>query len=204
MFNNKIIQIATVVALAFIFFYTFSNKEKNDAPPSLDYVSRLANERLVKDKFMKESAQSPFKNKAQFVKLNYFNIDNKFKITARLELLKSKQLFVLQTTGNEKDSLQVYGKIYFEINNTSQSALLFRSVVNKLLFFPFRDATSGKETYGGGRYLDIPISNVLGNKVQIDFNQAYQPYCAYNHEYVCPVPPKENTISVAITAGEKL
>ncbi len=67
----------------------------------------------------------------------------------------------------------------------------------------FRDETSGKETYGGGRYLDYPISELKNNTLILDFNEAYNPYCAYQEDYACPVPPKENTLPLSIFAGEQ-
>ena len=67
----------------------------------------------------------------------------------------------------------------------------------------FRDVTSGKETYGGGRYLELDPANLSDNQVLLDFNAAYNPYCAYNPGYACPLPPKENTVSVPVRAGER-
>jgi uncharacterized protein len=69
---------------------------------------------------------------------------------------------------------------------------------------PFKDLTSNKETYGAGRYLDFGVNEVNGNEITIDFNRAYHPYCAYNHTFTCPVPPAENTLNVAMKAGERL
>lgn len=205
MANNKIVPILAVVVITFIFFYTFSAKQsKEKAPPSLEYASRLQYERTQKDKYFKENENSPISKKADFKGLKYFEVGESFKVMANLQLAKGDNRFILQTTGTKPDTLLVYGTASFDLGGKNQVVKLFRSTVNNLLFLPFKDATTGKETYGGGRYLDIPITNVLGNKVELDFNQAYHPYCVYSHDYVCPVPPKENTISVAITAGEKL
>ena len=72
------------------------------------------------------------------------------------------------------------------------------------LFIPFTDLTSGNESYAGGRYFDFKSSDILDNKFELDFNKAYNPYCAYiSNRYSCPIPPKENNLSVAIRAGEK-
>ena len=75
--------------------------------------------------------------------------------------------------------------------------------LREYLFVPFGDATSGFESYGGGRYIEFYISDIKNNKVIIDFNKAYNPYCAYTTGYNCPIPPTENMLTVAITAGEK-
>ena len=71
------------------------------------------------------------------------------------------------------------------------------------LFIPFADATTSNETYEGGRYIDLNISDIKDGIIIIDFNKAYNPYCAYDHDYSCPLPPKENHITIAVRAGEK-
>jgi uncharacterized protein (DUF1684 family) len=71
------------------------------------------------------------------------------------------------------------------------------------LFVPFKDMTNGKETYGGGRYLDLETTDIQNDSVILDFNKAYNPYCAYSNGYSCPIPPKENHLAVSIEAGEK-
>jgi uncharacterized protein (DUF1684 family) len=81
-------------------------------------------------------------------------------------------------------------------------ALKKQKEYKKYLFIPFRDLTSGKESYGGGRYIDTEIP--AGETLILDFNRAYNPYCAYSHRYSCPIPPEENTLKVEIRAGEKV
>jgi hypothetical protein len=71
------------------------------------------------------------------------------------------------------------------------------------LFLPFKDATSGQETYGGGRYLDLRTGDIQNGQVMLDFNRSYNPYCAFKEGYPCPIPPKNNVLSVSIEAGEK-
>jgi len=93
------------------------------------------------------------------------------------------------------------GKLSFEIHK-KQSLTLFRSTSDSNHYFlPFRDATSGVTTYGGGRYLDMAVE--AGGWVVLDFNYAYNPFCAYNDDYDCPIPPAENSLSIPIEAGEK-
>jgi uncharacterized protein len=72
---------------------------------------------------------------------------------------------------------------------------------SKTIFVPFRDATSGKTTYGGGRYIDTRLAN---DAVELDFNRAYNPYCVWNFSFACPVPPEENRLNFAIEAGEMM
>jgi uncharacterized protein len=104
----------------------------------------------------------------------------------------------------------VYGKVYFTLNDTIVTLCVYQSQdlmkVNQLkdyLFIPFMDATTGEETYESGRYFDFSIHDIKENVLVVDFNKAYNPYCAYTVGYNCPVPPKENRINVAILAGEK-
>jgi len=72
------------------------------------------------------------------------------------------------------------------------------------LFIPFTDETNYKETFGGGRYIDMVIQDIKDNKATLDFNKCYNPYCAFKGGYSCPIPPKENSLSIAVKAGEKL
>lgn len=204
MWNNWGFRIMIFVVLAFIFFYTFNSQNSVEKPPSLAYSARLAQERLSKDKFFKENKESPIEDKKSFESLNYYKIDENFKINATLTLDKTGLRIPLQTTDNKADTLVKYGVASFVIKDKPCSLTIYKTTNSRLLFLPFRDKTSGNETYGGGRFLDIPLSDIVGNKVVIDFNLAYHPYCAYNHTYICPVPPKENSLPVEIPVGEKL
>jgi uncharacterized protein len=204
MLKNKGVVSFLFVVIAFIFYYTFNSQNAVDKPPSLEYASRLNIERTGKDKYLKDGEESPIENKSDFKGLKYFDIDEKYKVIAKLTLMNSLENIILNTTGNEKDTLVKYGEISFELNGSINTLSVFNTKNNKLLFLPFRDLTNNKETYGGGRFLDIPLSNVAGNKMVIDFNLAYHPYCAYNHTYICPIPPKENTLNIEVKAGEKL
>ena len=204
MWNNWGFRIAIFVVLAFIFFYTFNSGNSTEKPPSLEYSSRLKIERKGKDAFFKENENSPIEYKAKFEGLKYFDVDAKLKINAELVLDKSETKNIIKTTDNKADTLVKYGVAKFKINNIDCQLTIFRTENARLFFLPFRDKTSGKQTYGGGRYLDIPVTDMIGNKVIIDFNLAYHPYCAYNYTYICPVPPKENDLNFEVLAGEKL
>lgn len=204
MLNNWGFRIFIIVILSFIFFYTFNSENSVEKPPSLEYSSRLKQERIGKDKFFKENENSPIENKKDFTKLEYFDINEKYKVKAVLELDKSETKNIINTTDNKADTLIKYGVAKFILDGKSLQLTIFKTENSRLFFLPFRDKSSGSTTYGGGRFLDIPITDVLGNKVVIDFNLAYHPYCAYNHTYICPVPPKENTLDLEILAGEKL
>jgi uncharacterized protein (DUF1684 family) len=111
----------------------------------------------------------------------------------------------MPTTSEEKRPFTRYAQVHFQLQGQSCNLTIFKALQGKgagELFLPFKDYTSGTETYGAGRYLDIKIP--ADNQIDIDFNLAYNPYCAYSDEYSCPLPPKENFLKVRILAGEQV
>ena len=132
------------------------------------------------------------------------------KVSATFQRIIDKKGFDMNTSSGMKKHYFLYGLLSFQIADTPvqlyiyQAALLMHQEKYKdYLFVPFGDATSGYESYGGGRYLDFRMSDVKNNHLEMDFNKAYNPYCAYTTGYNCPIPPKENLLKIAITAGEK-
>ncbi len=134
----------------------------------------------------------------------------KFKISCRFVKSTDTSLVVMKTSGKkipQKDFIR-YGKLIFTINDTTLELTLYQSrikdaLTKDYLFLPFTDLTTGDETYGSGRYIDLQVTDIKKDRVVIDFNKAYNPYCAYSNNYNCPLPPRENYLPVAITAGEK-
>jgi len=141
----------------------------------------------------------------------FFPIDENYRVVADFEKSKGNKWFLIETSGPEKKMYRVYGTLTFIIHDTFAKLNLYQS--QNLLVDPkykdylalmFTDKTSGDETYEAGRYLDFTLSDIKNNKVIIDFNKAYNPYCAYvKDKYNCPIPPRENNLPVAIEAGEK-
>jgi uncharacterized protein (DUF1684 family) len=170
--------------------------------PTLDenYLARLNNERIAKDAFLQGNAESPLPAAARdtFTRLPYYEPTADFKLEA---------LFTPTTPDSLLGQLRA-GTVTFTYNGRDYTLIAFwEEGKRQKLFIPFRDGTSGKETYGGGRYLSLPIANPQSNEpqpVELDFNYAYHPYCVYNPAYVCPVPPPQNRLEVAVTAGERL
>ncbi|HEY0356604.1 MAG TPA: DUF1684 domain-containing protein [Flavisolibacter sp.] len=142
--------------------------------------------------------------------VQFFAPDKSYLIKARFEPVDDAPWIPFATSGKFKKNYRVYGKLHFTINDTAvqlniyQSQDLLRSPSYKdYLFLPFTDATTGNETYDAGRYIDLRIEDTRTPEVIIDFNKAYNPYCAYvSGIYNCPIPPKENRLPVAIRAGE--
>ena len=106
-------------------------------------------------------------------------------------------------TDGSLDSLIAFGKITATIQGKSVSLNVCQHDSGDF-FIPFKDKTAPTETYGGGRFLDLPLTTVKNNQLRVDFNLAYNPYCAYNEDFACPIPPAENTLPIRIEAGEKL
>ena len=142
--------------------------------------------------------------------LQFFAPDETYKVLASFEKINDVQGFSMPTSTKTMQRYFKYGKVSFKINNhicqlfvyQSKGLMLTKEYAN-YLFIPFTDSTNGIETYEGGRYIDLTIGNIINNKVNVDFNKAYNPYCCYVKGYSCPIPPKENALEVSILAGEK-
>jgi len=138
----------------------------------------------------------------EFQGLNYFEIDENFKVQATFTRSRGKK-FEMATSTARLPVYRRYGYLDFVIDGQNCRLTIYESMDFKdYLFIPFRDANTGHETYGAGRYLDIPVPD--GHIVVLDFNLAYNPYCAYSVRYSCPIAPVENTLKVAVNAGEKV
>ena len=155
---------------------------------------------------------SPLSNKEvkTFKGLPFYNWDKSLVVVASLKLTPEAPLFKMETTSNRTPLYQQYAIATFILNGQKQQLSIYQSQDSKFsfdykdyLFLPFKDATNGTETYEGGRYVDVFISNIINNTIVIDFNKAYNPYCAYNHNFSCPIPPNENHLEIAIKAGVK-
>ncbi len=169
--------------------------------------------RRGRDRLFATHTQSPIEDKSTFAGLDYFAPDPNFRFTCRLEPPRQPGEIVIDTGG--EDGAITYrrvGTLSFEVQGTACSLTVFEIVAyGHGLFLPFKDATSGRESYGGGRYLFDTIKNHLpmpmpeaGERmVEIDFNYAYNPSCAYNPRWACPLAPEENWLPVPIRAGEK-
>ena len=109
---------------------------------------------------------------------------------------------VIAYTDSTSDKYEKIGYANFKLSGKDHKLLLLKN--EGLVSVLFKDETNGKETYGGGRYMDYPVEKIKNNTIILDFNEAYSPYCAYQPNYACPVPPKENTLHIPIWAGEQM
>jgi uncharacterized protein len=143
--------------------------------------------------------------------MSFFPVNEKLRINCKFERTLNSQWFRMESSGPVRRNYRTYGIIHFKISDTAVTLNIYQSQdlmaspqYKDHLFIPFTDATSGEETYESGRYIDLEISDIKTDKVVIDFNRAYNPYCAYvSGKYNCPIPPAENRLTVAIRAGER-
>ncbi len=169
----------------------------------------ILQQRKEKDRMFKESPFSPLPQqlKTHFTGLKYYPVNLNYRFKVKLQKLKEPvEIDMVTSVGTLRKAIK-YGYFDFRVEGKNCRLYVYKLLdVQKehpnLLFVPFLDATSGKETYSGGRYLDLEENT---NDVYIlDFNLAYNPYCAYGRpDYICPIPPEENRLPVAIRAGEK-
>lgn len=199
--TKNIILLVIIVVVMVVVYNSFDST--NDPA----YVTQIEDHRKETDRFMQTSVQSPFgDDKKNFSGLRFFPPDIKYRIVADLTPITDKKMVVLGTSDGKEQRLLEYAYAEFKLDGIKNKLLILESIelgpTRGTLFLAFGDKTSGNETYGGGRYLDV--KKVPGSTtITLDFNKAYNPYCAYNDTYSCPLPPRENLLEVAIRAGEK-
>ena len=162
-----------------------------------------------KEEFLTDS-HSPLKG-ADTGYLRFYPINEQFRIKTSFKKTNTNETFQIPTHSGKKKTYKEYGTANFKIHDTTLVLHVYQSInlskdpkFAEYLFIPFTDETNATETFGGGRYIDITISDIKDNVLVLDFNKCYNMYCAYTEGYNCPIPPKENDLKVAITAGEKL
>jgi uncharacterized protein (DUF1684 family) len=163
-----------------------------------------------------EKYQSDYINNHEVVKppdrkfIKFYPIDPSFKVKSVFKRIRDTKGFYMVTATGVRQKFYKYGLLTFRIKGKPVHLYIYQSddllkqpKLKDYLFVPFGDATSGITSYGGGRYLDFTISDIKDGFLEIDFNKAYNPYCAYTSGYDCPLPPKENLLSIPIRAGEE-
>jgi uncharacterized protein (DUF1684 family) len=188
--------------ILFLFCFTSTYAQK-DVAAAEKFQSEL-------NKSYADSLKSPLMKDdlKQFKGLDFYPIDEKYIVEAIFIRTKKEKSFKMKTTTSRTPIYKKYGELHFSIDGKELKLNVYQNVDLKkkpgyddYLFLPFSDLTCGKDSYIGGRYIDMRIPK--SGKVTIDFNQAYNPYCAYNYEYSCPIVPLENDLDIEILAGVK-
>lgn len=168
---------------------------------------------IAQNAIFKDASKSPLKKNdlKNFKGLDFFPIDSNFIVTGTFTKIDNAPIFEMATTTDRKPLYKEYGTIEFQINNVACKLMIYQNQddlhneeYKDYLFLPFTDDTSGESSYGGGRYMDIMTYDIKADStVVLNFNNTYNPYCAYNEKYSCPLTPRKNHLNVAITAGIK-
>lgn len=195
-----------LLSLTIILLFTNCNTSTNSYTDSIKQFQYKLNTQYA------DSQESPLTKEdlPGFKSLEFFEIDKKYSVEAELELTPESPIFEMQTTTDRLPLFKIYGIAHFTLDGKKCSLNLYQSqdYLNSidhesLLFLPYNDTSNGKESYSGGRFIDVKIPSKESSIIIIDFNKSYNPYCAYNHKYSCPIPPSENNLPVAIYAGVK-
>lgn len=176
---------------------------------SLSYSDAIAHHRAeYKEEFLKDE-RSPLRE-PDFEFMHFYEADSKFNCDCSYKLTPEAKPFQMSTVSGNVQIFTKHGIATCNINGTPTDVNVYASKrttaipgYEDYLFMPFKDITSGEETYGGGRYIDLRTGDIKNNRINIDFNKCYNPWCMYSEGYNCPIPPLENHFDVAILAGEK-
>ena len=198
----KLFKAAAIVALAGSLACTSGPRPEDDST----YLSEVEEARKATDQRFREDPESPIPadKKTTLLPLKYYPVDPGFSVPVSLKLSDNRPVFEMPTSTGTIRRMQLVGSLQFTLQGQPQTLGAFVEDGTKeieSLFVPFADLTTGKDTYPAGRYLDLHPTAT--GYYTIDFNRAYNPYCAYNKTYECPYPPPSNRLKIAVTAGEK-
>lgn len=177
-------------------------------PEQQKYINSVEEFRQEKNNYMKNDPSSPFNqdSNAVFSELKYFDIDTNFVFKSPLNVYEPQDtVIVLGTKGEERKTVR-YGYVNFNYSGISHKINVYKGTSRRgqeYYSIWFTDKTTGEETYGVGRYIDFDLDSDSGHIYTIDFNLAYNPYCAYSSRYSCAIPTKEDYLDIAVEAGEK-
>lgn len=199
--------------LLFFFILTAASEataQQADSAKKTCYRKQI-NELRARDDFEKRTdslSPIPKDERASFEHLNYFRPKHSYCKNARIERFDNAVHFKMKTTTTRLPEYSVYGLLTFRHHFKKYQLFVYQNIelvkkpgYEKHLFVPYNDKTNGRSTYGGGRFIELEENGV--STITLDFNKAYNPYCAYNHKYSCPIPPSENRLNFNVRAGEK-
>ena len=187
-------------------FISCNSQDKRPLIGETEYQQKL-------NAVFKDASKSPLKNKdlKSFKGLDFFPLDSSYIIIASIEKTPDTPFLGMATNTEEKSYYRKFGILTFTLKEKEMQLTLYESleesenpVFEDYLFLPFTDETSGSDSYGGGRYMDVFKSKINTNgTLELNFNNTYNPYCAYNDDYSCPLTPRDNHLSMEILAGVK-
>ncbi len=154
---------------------------------------------------------SPFYKKEEEIKhLQFYKPKKKYRVKCTFERTPKEESFDMATYSGKTKQFVKYGMLSFTLNGQKLQLAVYQNLMlqkmegfKDYLFIPFKDLTNGETTYGGGRYFDIKTGDIKDDKLILDFNKCYNPYCAFSDGYNCPIPPQENHLDTEVEAGEK-
>jgi len=184
-------------------------KDKTIEAPTDALADILTFQKELNEEFKNpEESPLPDRYRKNFETLDFFAPDTAYVVEARFVRTPESLPFLMSTTTDRKSKEVVYGIAHFELNGKKRQLEIYQNQelmqqeeFRDYLFLPFTDDTNDKETYAGGRYIDLRIPE--SDMIQIDFNKAYNPYCAYNKKYSCPIVPSVNALDTEVRAGVK-
>lgn len=167
-------------------------------------MTEISDFRQAKDDYFRTSSDSPLtpEQQAEFQGLQYYPENSELVFELMPEPFDDQELVTMQTSTGDSANYLRWARATFSVDGQQAGLTLYRNPGTGDIFLPFQDAGRGSETYGAGRYLDVQEAGA--GRVLLDFNYAYNPYCAYNDDWSCPLPPAENRLNVHIRAGEKV
>ena len=170
------------------------------------YADEIAAYRADRDAYMR-SSDSPVlpAERASFPPLPYYPIDEEYRVPAALKVARGAEVMEMSTSSGKPRRMRRIGTLAFTLKGEPRTLTAFAEADDsslQRLFVPFGDLTNGIETYQGGRYLDLDLKG--SGVYELDFNRAYHPFCVFNPQFECPIPPRENRLPVPIKAGERM
>ena len=205
--NKKIgLTLSFIVSLSLMLIFVSCGK--NYTPEQKKYIAKIEKSRQEKNDYMKNNPGSPFNqdSKAHFSPLKYYDVNPSFVFKSKLYLYTKQDTVTIFGTKGEKRNIVRFGYVKFNYKDKDYQLNVYKGSTHEgkpYYTIWFTDKTTGNETYGVGRYLDFDLNPDKEHIYTIDFNLAYNPYCAYSARYSCAIPTKEDHINIAVEAGEK-
>ena len=193
-----------IATLILVFILVVSCEEKEAA----NYTETIKKHQYELNLLYNDQTQSPLKPEdlKNFSKLDFFPIDSTYRVKAIFKPLTAGKVVSIPTN-TERISLYLeYALLQFSLNGIQEELTVYKSQElgeGNYLFLPFTDPTNGIESYGAGRYIDLRFMEPIEQEIWLDFNLSYNPYCAYNEDFSCPIPPANNNLNNPINAGVK-